>query len=276
MVKTIAVMTSGGDAPGMNAAIRAVVRRGLDCGLAVYGIFNGYEGLVQGGEALRLLRWDDVGGVLQKGGTFLGTARSERFRTREGRRQAVLHLLQRGVEALVVIGGDGSLMGAQVLASEWAEHVAQIQEGSTPQEITVENRPGIAGHRSSRFHRQRSLRDRYVHWGRHRPEPYCAGTRQPQLDCGFPSAHLCGGDHGAALRLSGFALVACRRHLLGARTRGRNGLALAPKDGGGGGSSAPHRPGASDGDCRGRSQTRRRTADPLGGDQDHPQRPTRY
>ena len=136
MVKTIAVMTSGGDAPGMNAAIRAVVRRGLDCGLAVYGIFNGYEGLVQGGEALRLLRWDDVGGVLQKGGTFLGTARSERFRTREGRRQAVLHLLQRGVEALIVIGGDGSLMGAQVLASEWAEHVAQIQEGSTPQEIT--------------------------------------------------------------------------------------------------------------------------------------------
>jgi len=103
MVKTIAVMTSGGDAPGMNAAIRAVVRRGLDCGLAVYGIFSGYEGLVQGGEALRLLHWDDVGGVLQKGGTFLGTARSERFRTREGRRQAVLHLLQQGIEALIVI-----------------------------------------------------------------------------------------------------------------------------------------------------------------------------
>jgi 6-phosphofructokinase 1 len=127
MLKTIAVMTSGGDAPGMNAAVRAVVRRALDQNLLVYGIYNGYEGLVQGGEAIRRLNWDSVGGTLAKGGTFLGTARSERFKTVEGRRQAVVHLVQSGIQALVVIGGDGSLMGAQVLADEWPGHLEQLQ-----------------------------------------------------------------------------------------------------------------------------------------------------
>ena len=72
MIEKLAVMTSGGDAPGMNAAIRAVVRRGLDSGLAVYGITNGYEGLVSGGDAIRQMAWHDVGGVLPEGGTFLG------------------------------------------------------------------------------------------------------------------------------------------------------------------------------------------------------------
>lgn len=128
MNKTLAVLTSGGDAPGMNAAIRAIVRRALDRKLKVYGVYNGYEGLVQGGEAIRLLAWKDVGGILQAGGTFLGTARCERFKDREGRQQAVLHLLQNGVEALIVIGGDGSLTGAHVLATEWPEHVAGIRE----------------------------------------------------------------------------------------------------------------------------------------------------
>src|SRR5512143_103661 len=133
MLKSIAVMTSGGDAPGMNAAVRAVVRRALDSALAVYGIYNGYEGLVSGGEAIRSLNWGDVGGTLHRGGTFLGTARSERFRTAEGRRQAVRHLLHYGIQALVVIGGDGSLSGAAVLAEEWPEHVAQLRsEGLCP------------------------------------------------------------------------------------------------------------------------------------------------
>src|SRR5512134_1762604 len=102
MLKTIAVMTSGGDAPGMNAAVRAVVRRALDSALAVYGVYNGYEGLVSGGEAIRALSWDSVGGTLHRGGTFLGTARSERFKTHEGRHQAVRNLLQYGIQALVV------------------------------------------------------------------------------------------------------------------------------------------------------------------------------
>lgn len=74
MNKTLAVLTSGGDAPGMNAAIRAIVRRALDSGLKVYGVYNGYEGLVQGGEAIRLLAWKDVGGILQAGGR-LGTGK---------------------------------------------------------------------------------------------------------------------------------------------------------------------------------------------------------
>jgi 6-phosphofructokinase 1 len=128
MMNSVAVMTSGGDAPGMNAAIRAVVRRALNYGLKVFGIQNGYEGLVQGGEAIRLLAWDDVGGIISKGGTFLGTARSDRFRTTEGRKQAVYNLLHTGIQALVVIGGDGSLMGAHALVQEWREHVAQILE----------------------------------------------------------------------------------------------------------------------------------------------------
>lgn len=126
MLKTLAVMTSGGDSPGMNSAVRAVVRRAIHRGLSVYGIYDGYEGLVKGGEAIRLLGWDDVGGILQKGGTFLGTARSEKFRSREGRRQAVQNMLQAGIQALVIVGGDGSLMGAHVLATEWGEHVEDL------------------------------------------------------------------------------------------------------------------------------------------------------
>ncbi len=137
MVHTLAVMTSGGDSPGMNAALRAVVRRALDRGLRVYGIYYGYEGLVGGGELIKPLTWLDVGKVLQRGGTFLGTARSEQFRTPEGRRRAVENLLGCGIEALVVIGGDGSLTGALLLASEWPQHLEKIA-GLRP-----DLRPGI-------------------------------------------------------------------------------------------------------------------------------------
>ncbi|MGC9964719.1 MAG: 6-phosphofructokinase [Syntrophobacteraceae bacterium] len=126
MIKTLAVMTSGGDSPGMNAAVRAVVRRALDRGIEVHGIYYGYEGLVQGGDRIKRLDWQDVEGVLQRGGTFLGTARSEQFKTLEGRRRAVENLLERGIEALVVIGGDGSLMGAHILSTEWPEHLEKI------------------------------------------------------------------------------------------------------------------------------------------------------
>ncbi|SMC17338.1 6-phosphofructokinase 1 [Desulfacinum hydrothermale DSM 13146] len=138
MVRTMAVMTSGGDAPGMNAGVRAVVRRALDGGMDVYGVFSGYEGLVAGGDAIRPLGWNDVGGILPRGGTFLGTARSERFRTVEGRRQAVKNLCERGIQALVVIGGDGSLMGARVLAEEWQMHCAELG-----QEAPAEGRAGM-------------------------------------------------------------------------------------------------------------------------------------
>lgn len=127
-------MTSGGDSPGMNAAIRAVVRRALEYGLKVYGIYDGYEGLVNGGESMKPLEWKDVGGILQRGGTFLGTARSQQFRTWEGRQQAVRNMLENGLEALVVIGGDGSLMGAHVLATEWSEHQAALRSHSTEED----------------------------------------------------------------------------------------------------------------------------------------------
>ncbi len=128
MIQSIGVLTSGGDSPGMNAAIRAVVRRALDVGLKVYGIYGGYEGLVQGEDQIRPLDWNDVGGIIQKGGTFLGTARSESFRRVEGRRRAVRNLLEFGIQALVVIGGDGSLMGAHILSTEWAGHVKAVLE----------------------------------------------------------------------------------------------------------------------------------------------------
>ena len=103
----------------MNAAVRAVVRTGLDKGAEVYAINEGYQGLVEGGEFIKKLGWDDVGGILQRGGTVIGTARSEAFRTLEGRHDAACNLLQNGIDGLVVIGGDGSLTGANVFRQEW-------------------------------------------------------------------------------------------------------------------------------------------------------------
>jgi len=120
-IRTIAVMTSGGDAPGMNAAIRAVARRALTRNLRVYGIHRGWLGAVEGGDAIEEMKWDSVGGILQRGGTILGTARCQRFRTHEGRLQGAIHLYQLGINALVVIGGDGSLTGALILHQEWSD-----------------------------------------------------------------------------------------------------------------------------------------------------------
>jgi 6-phosphofructokinase 1 len=113
-VKRIAVLTSGGDAPGMNAAIRAVVRAGLAQGWEVFGVRNGYAGLIVGEMALLGAR--DVGGIIQLGGTVLGSARCPEFKSVEGRQRAIHMLEQRQVEALVVIGGNGSQTGAYELA----------------------------------------------------------------------------------------------------------------------------------------------------------------
>jgi 6-phosphofructokinase 1 len=113
-MKRIAVLTSGGDAPGMNAAIRAVVRTGLDRGWEVFGVRNGYAGLIAG--VVESFTARDVGGILQRGGTILGSARSREFQTEEGQRTAIRHLRQREIEALVVIGGNGSQTGAYHLS----------------------------------------------------------------------------------------------------------------------------------------------------------------
>jgi len=117
--KSLGVMTSGGDAPGMNAAVRSVVRTALDRGVEVYAIWEGYQGLVEGGDRIRKMNWDAVGGILHQGGTVIGTARSQAFRTREGRLQAAQNLIERGIDSLVIIGGDGSLMGANLFRQEW-------------------------------------------------------------------------------------------------------------------------------------------------------------
>ena len=116
-IKKIGVLTSGGDAPGMNAAIRAVTRAAIYNGLEVYGIRMGYEGMIDG-DIIRL-ESKDVSGIIQRGGTILKTARSARFRTPEGRKQAYENIMKFGLDALVVIGGDGSFTGASILSQEY-------------------------------------------------------------------------------------------------------------------------------------------------------------
>ena len=109
-MKRVAVLTSGGDAPGMNAAIRAVIRCGVAKGWLMFGVRNGYAGLISGN--IFEMGTRDVGGIIQKGGTILGSARCEEFKTDEGRRKGVRALHQLGVDALVVIGGNGTQTGS--------------------------------------------------------------------------------------------------------------------------------------------------------------------
>ncbi len=120
-MRRIAVLTSGGDAPGMNAAIRAVTRSALDIGWEVFGVRHGYAGLVDG--ELQPLTARSVGGVIQQGGTFLGSARCPEFKHEDVRRKALRNLAQHGVDGLVVIGGNGSQAGAHALAQMGLEVV---------------------------------------------------------------------------------------------------------------------------------------------------------
>lgn len=113
--KKIAVLTSGGDAPGMNAALRAVTRCGIDAGMKVYGISRGYEGLIEG--EFEELNRHSVSDIMQRGGTILKTARSERFTTEEGQERAFSMLETFGIDFLVVIGGDGTMRGAKDLSA---------------------------------------------------------------------------------------------------------------------------------------------------------------
>lgn len=110
---TIGILTSGGDAPGMNACIRAVVRTGMTNNARMLGVYNGFEGLIDG--EYHPLGPRDVGGILQRGGTILRTRRSKRFMEKSGQRDAIRKMNEAGMDALIVIGGDGSLRGAQVL-----------------------------------------------------------------------------------------------------------------------------------------------------------------
>ncbi|MBO6250188.1 MAG: 6-phosphofructokinase [Muribaculaceae bacterium] len=116
-IKTIGIMTSGGDAPGMNAAIRAVTRSAIFSGFKVKGIYRGYRGLI--GDEIVDFKTQNVSNIVQKGGTILKTARCKEFTTEEGRRQAYDVMRKHEIDALVVIGGDGSLSGARQFASEF-------------------------------------------------------------------------------------------------------------------------------------------------------------
>ena len=116
-IKCIGILTSGGDAPGMNAAIRAVTRSAIYNGLAVKGIFRGYKGLITG--EIQEFKTQNVSNIIQQGGTILKTARCQEFKTPEGRKIAYETMQREGIDALIVIGGDGSLTGARLLAQEF-------------------------------------------------------------------------------------------------------------------------------------------------------------
>ncbi|XP_031471854.1 ATP-dependent 6-phosphofructokinase, platelet type isoform X3 [Phasianus colchicus] len=133
--KAIGVLTSGGDAQGMNAAVRAVVRMGIYVKAKVYFVYEGYQGMVDGGDNIVEVSWESVSSILQVGGTVIGSARCKSFRTREGRLQAACNLVKRGITNLCVIGGDGSLTGANLFREEWSGLLEELaQKGKIDEE----------------------------------------------------------------------------------------------------------------------------------------------
>ena len=125
-VSGVAILTSGGDAQGMNAAVRAVIRYLDYHNTPVFSIMEGYEGLCTG--MIKQMRWKDVMGILSRGGTIIGTARCAAFKTHEGRQTAAYNLISRKINNLIIIGGDGSLTGASIFKKEWPRHVAELLE----------------------------------------------------------------------------------------------------------------------------------------------------
>lgn len=126
--KCLGVLTSGGDAPGMNSCVRAVARMGVSKGMRVFAIHEGYQGMVEGDSFIRELTWQDVTDTVQRGGTVIGTARCKAFRERKGRLSAAENLVKKGINSLVVIGGDGSLTGANLFKGEWSGLLSELAE----------------------------------------------------------------------------------------------------------------------------------------------------
>ncbi|MCJ1313868.1 6-phosphofructokinase, alpha subunit [Agyrium rufum] len=145
--RRIGVITSGGDAPGMNGVVRAVVRMGISHGCEVYGIYEGYEGLVKGGSLIKRMEWEDVRGWLSEGGTLIGTARCMAFYNRPGRLQAAYNMILNGIDALVICGGDGSLTGADKFRAEWPSLLEELagQGKITKEQMTVHKHLNIVG-----------------------------------------------------------------------------------------------------------------------------------
>ncbi|XP_075778825.1 ATP-dependent 6-phosphofructokinase, platelet type isoform X2 [Pelodiscus sinensis] len=135
--KAIGVLTSGGDAQGMNAAVRAVVRMGIYVEAKVYFIYEGYQGMVDGGNNIVEVSWESVSSILQVGGTVIGSARCKAFRNREGRLKAASNLIQRGITNLCVIGGDGSLTGANLFREEWSGLLEELAQSGKIEEEAV-------------------------------------------------------------------------------------------------------------------------------------------
>uniref|UniRef100_A0A672JH32 6-phosphofructokinase n=1 Tax=Salarias fasciatus TaxID=181472 RepID=A0A672JH32_SALFA len=138
--RAMAVLTSGGDAQGMNAAVRAVTRMGIYVGAKVYLINEGYQGLVDGGENIKLAHWHSVTNIIQLGGTVIGSARCKSFTTREGRLAAAFNLVKKGITNLCVCGGDGSLTGANIFRSEWKGLLEElVQKGRITDDLAKQH-----------------------------------------------------------------------------------------------------------------------------------------
>ncbi|KAL7963864.1 6-phosphofructokinase [Trichoderma compactum] len=145
--KKIAVMTSGGDSPGMNAVVRAVVRMSIHMGCDAFCIYEGYEGLVQGGDFIRQMGWDDVRSFLSEGGTLIGTARCMAFYERPGRLTAAKNMVLHGIDALIICGGDGSLTGADKFRAEWPSLLEELVDNKelTPEQVAPYKHLNIVG-----------------------------------------------------------------------------------------------------------------------------------
>ncbi|SPQ19050.1 fd984209-9921-4150-bb2b-f1246926a0b0 [Thermothielavioides terrestris] len=145
--KKIAIMTSGGDSPGMNGFVRACVRMAIHLGCDPYCIYEGYEGLVRGGNLIRKMEWHDVRGWLSEGGTLIGTARCMAFYERAGRLAAARNLISEGIDALIICGGDGSLTGADRFRAEWPSLIKELEDNGefTAQQLEPYRHLNIVG-----------------------------------------------------------------------------------------------------------------------------------
>lgn len=132
-IQKVAILTSGGDAPGMNACVRAFVKTALFHKITPFGIYNGYDGLIKG--SILQLGYDDVANIVHQGGTILGSSRSKEFRTTEGRAKAYAQLKNLEIDALVVVGGDGSFKGADVFAEEYKDMKVVVLPGTIDNDI---------------------------------------------------------------------------------------------------------------------------------------------
>ncbi len=139
----LGILTSGGDAQGMNAAVRAVVRTALSRGARVSAIYEGFQGMVDGGAGIREFTWEDVSSILHRGGTVIGTFRSQDFREWEGRRLAARNLLRHGIDRLVVIGGDGSLSGLDQFRADWPSLLAELVQAGELSAETAAAHPAL-------------------------------------------------------------------------------------------------------------------------------------